>query len=132
MREIVRRVHNIHTNGIARIQTELEEMRANMTSPDDQLTPLMERVDMLDSSLRAMKSQLEDDMIEVEGRTQNSMQRVQAQIKSEQDELHKEVQEIRSLVPEMQARINEELMAKLKEHSEELLAAVQKQFSPNE
>src|SRR3546814_56435 len=126
IREVVRRVYRSHNEEIARVRMELEKMQANESLPDDQIGPLTERISVLDGSLRAMKSQLEDSMIEVEGRTENSMQRVQAQIKSEQDALHKEVQEIRTLVPEMQARINDELMEKLQEHSNELLAAVQK------
>lgn len=128
IREVVRRVYRSHNEELTRVRLELEQMQTNSSVPEHQLVQLSERINVLDSSLRAMKSQLEDSMIEVEGRTENSMQRVQAQIKSEQDVLHKEVQDIRSLVPEMQAKINDELMTKLKEHSDELLAAVQKQF----
>ena len=83
---------------------------------------------MLDNSLRAMKNHMEDGIIEVEGRVTSSMQQIQSQMQSEQDVIHEEVHEIKSLLPELQSKINDQLVLKLKQHSEELLSSLQKQF----
>ena len=83
---------------------------------------------VLDNSLRAMKNHMEDGIIEVEGRVTSSMQQIQSQMQSEQDVIHEEVHEIKSLLPELQSKINDQLVLKLKQHSEELLSSLQKQF----